>query len=74
MVRFWMIAVTLVSTVKSRTVPPPLTVIGPAPAPSMVMACAVLVNASVDAKVMVVVLGNAVEEKVISALLVSVLA
>jgi hypothetical protein len=52
----------------------PLTVIGPAPLPSMVMECAALLSVSVDAKVMVVALGNAVAEKVMSALLVSVLA
>ena len=57
-----------------RPTPPPLTVIGPAPLPSMVMANAVLLRVSELASVMVVALAKSVGLKVMSAALVSVLA
>src|SRR5271170_4597071 len=74
MVKLPKVAVTPLLTWKSCTKPPPLTVIGPAPLPLRVIECAVLLNVSVDAKVIVAALGKAVGENVMLALLVSALA
>jgi hypothetical protein len=70
-VRFEMVAVTLASTKKSSCAPPPLTVMGPALLPLMVIEWEVLLKVNVPASVMVVALVKSDGVNVMSALLVS---
>jgi hypothetical protein len=58
----------------TRIEPPPLTLMGPAPVPSIEIEWAVLLRMSVDASAIVVALGNADGENVTLAFVASVLA